>query len=294
MEGTSSQSTFAFIPSTIETPSPSIPEISSSSSPGSLARIAQSYPPGFPRKVLAEIIGTFLLVFVGSGSAGLSKIDERMVSKLGASLAGGLIVTVMIYSIGHISGAHMNPAVSLAFTTAVRHLPWPQLPFYIAAQLTGAISASYTLRELLRPSNEIGGTSPAGSHIQALIMEMVTTYTMVFISMAVATDSNATGQLSGVAVGSSVCIASIVAGPISGGSMNPARTLGPAIATSYYKGLWVYFVGPITGAVLAAWSYNVIRDTEHPGFPISLSSISSKVRQSIGGTEQKSDQRCFV
>lgn len=82
--------------------------------------------------------------------------------------------------------------------------------------------------------------------------------------------------------------------PISGGSMNPARTLGPAIATSYYKGLWVYFVGPITGAVLAAWSYNVIRDTEHPGFPISLSSISSKVRQSIGGTEQKSDQRCFV
>lgn len=82
--------------------------------------------------------------------------------------------------------------------------------------------------------------------------------------------------------------------PISGGSMNPARTLGPAIATSYYKGLWVYFVGPITGAVLAAWSYNVIRDTEHPGFPISLSSISSKVRQSIGGTEQKSDQRCLV
>ncbi|CAJ1829318.1 unnamed protein product, partial [Sphenostylis stenocarpa] len=172
----------------------------------------------------------------------------------------------------------------------------PTLPFYVAAQLTGAISAAYTLRELFQPSKEIGATSPAGSHVQALIMEMVTTFTMVFISMAVATDTNATGQLSGVAVGSSVCIASIVAGPISGGSMNPARTLGPAIAVSSYKGLWVYFVGPITGAVLAAWSYNVIRDTEHPGFPFSLSSLSFKVRQSIVGTEQvdKNGHRCLV
>lgn len=289
---------FSFMANTLEPPSPSTldPEASSSSSPAfSFARLAECYPPGFSRKVFAEVIGTFLLVFVGSGSAGLSAIDASKVSKLGASLAGGLIVTVMIYSIGHISGAHMNPAVSLAFA-AVRHFPWPQVPFYIAAQLTGAISASYTLRELFQPSKEIGATSPAGSHIQALIMEMVSTFTMVFISMAVATDTNATGQLSGVAVGSSVCIASIVAGPISGGSMNPARTLGPAIATSSYKGLWVYFVGPITGAVLAAWSYNVIRDTEHPGFPFSLSSLSFKIRQGIGGNDQdaKNSHRCLV
>ncbi|KAK7394497.1 hypothetical protein VNO78_15026 [Psophocarpus tetragonolobus] len=293
MDGTS-QNTLTFITSTIEAPNPTSPEVSSSPRL-SLSTISQAYPPGFPRKVFAEVIGTFLLVFVGSGSAGLSVIDETRVSKLGASIAGGLIVTVMIYSIGHISGAHMNPAVSLAFS-AVRHLPWPQLPFYVAAQLTGAISASYTLRELLEPSHEIGQTSPAGSHIQALIMEMVTTYTMVFISMAVATDRNATGQLSGVAVGCSVCIASIVAGPISGGSMNPARTLGPAIAISSYKGLWLYFVGPITGAVLAAWSYNVIRDTEHPGFPFSLSSLSFKIRQSISGTEKVGQRghQCLV
>ncbi|WVZ08157.1 hypothetical protein V8G54_021503 [Vigna mungo] len=312
MEGTS-QNTFTFITTSIDAPSPSTPEISPS--PSALSGLAQTYPPGFSRKVFAEVIGTFLLVFVGSGSAGLSVIDESRVSKLAASIAAGLIVTVMIYSIGHISGAHMNPAVSLAFA-AVRHFPWPQssskgfsqekkevmvkftphrgptVPFYVVAQLTGSISASYTLRELFQPSKEIGGTTPAGSHIQALIVEMVTTFTMVFISMAVATDTNATGQLSGVAVGSSVCISSIVAGPISGGSMNPARTLGPAIATSTYTGLWVYFVGPITGAVLAAWSYNVIRDTEHPGFPFSLSSLSFKVRQSVSGT--KTDQRNLV
>ncbi|XP_047161499.1 aquaporin NIP2-1-like [Vigna umbellata] len=288
MEGTS-QNTFTFVTTTIDAPSPSTPEISPS--PSALSGLAQTYPPGFSRKVFAEVIGTFLLVFVGSGSAGLSVIDESRVSKLAASLAAGLIVTVMIYSIGHISGAHMNPAVSLAFAAA-RHFPWPQVPFYVVAQLTGSISASYTLRELFQPSKEIGGTTPAGSHIQALIVEMVTTFTMVFISMAVATDTNATGQLSGVAVGCSVSISSIVAGPISGGSMNPARTLGPAIATSTYKGLWVYFVGPITGAVLAAWSYNVIRDTEHPGFPFSLSSLSFKVRQSVSGT--KTDQRSLV
>ncbi|KEH21619.1 major intrinsic protein (MIP) family transporter [Medicago truncatula] len=148
------------------------------------------YPLGFSKKVFAEVIGTYLLVFVGSGAAAMNSIDENKVSKLGASLAGGFIVTVMIYAIGHISGAHMNPAVSLAFAT-VKHFPWKQVPFYIAAQLTGAISASYTLRVLLEPSKQLGATSPSGSNIQALIIEIVTTFTMVFISTAVATDSKA-------------------------------------------------------------------------------------------------------
>ncbi|KAJ1419627.1 Major intrinsic protein [Sesbania bispinosa] len=251
----------------------------------SFANLAENYPPGFPKKVFAEIIGTFLLVFVGSGSAGLSAIDENKVSKLAASLAGGFIVTVMIYAIGHISGAHMNPAVSLAFAT-VSHFPWKQVPFYIAAQLTGAISASYTLRLLLEPSKQIGATSPSGSNIQALIMEIVSTFTMVFIATAVSTDTKAIGELGGVAVGSSVSIASIVAGPISGGSMNPARTLGPAIASASYKGIWVYLVGPVTGALLGAWSYVVIQDTDKPALAISqFSTLSFKLRQKIKGTE---------
>lgn len=191
----------------------------------------------------------------------------------------------MIYAIGHISGAHMNPAVSLAFAT-VKHFPWKQVPFYIAAQLTGAISASYTLRVLLEPSKQLGATSPSGSNIQALIIEIVTTFTMVFISTAVATDSKATGELAGVAVGSSVTIASIVAGPISGGSMNPARTLGPAIATSSYKGIWIYMVGPITGALLGAWSYVVIQETDHKqDLATSQSPLSVKIHNEMNGIE---------
>ncbi|KAK4271994.1 hypothetical protein QN277_020605 [Acacia crassicarpa] len=244
----------------------------------SFAKLAQNYPPGFLRQVLAEIIGTYLLVFVGSGSAALNAYDEQKVSKLGASLAGGFIVIVMIYAIGHISGAHMNPAVSLAFA-AVKHFPWKQVPLYVAAQLVGAISASFTLRLILDPIKQLGTTSPSGSDAQALAMEIVATFTMMFIASAVSTDAKAVGELAGVAVGSSVFIASILAGPISGGSMNPARTLGPAIASGSYKGLWVYLVGPITGALLGAWSYTTIKETDEPtpatsliSFPLELGS----------------------
>ncbi|KAG8384698.1 hypothetical protein BUALT_Bualt04G0145000 [Buddleja alternifolia] len=199
------------------------------------------YPPDFPKKVIAEIISSYLLVFVTCGSAALSASDEHKVSRLGASVAGGLIVTVMIYAVGHISGAHMNPAVTLAFA-AVRHFPWSQVPFYAAAQLTGATSAGFTLRVLLHPIKHVGTTSPSGTDIQALLMEIVVTFSMMFITSAVATDTKAIGELAGIAVGSAVCITSILAGPISGGSMNPARTIGPAIASNYYKGVWINLI----------------------------------------------------
>ncbi|KAA8530369.1 hypothetical protein F0562_005078 [Nyssa sinensis] len=221
----------------------------------------EHFPPGFLRKVVAEIIATYLLVFVTCGSAALSASDEHKVSKLGASVAGGLIVTVMIYAVGHISGAHMNPAVTLAFA-AVRHFPWKQVPIYAAAQLTGAISAAFTLHVLLHPITNVGTTSPSGTENQALLMEIVVTFSMMFLISAVATDAKAVGELAGIAVGSAVCITSILAGPISGGSMNPARTIGPAIASGYYKGVWVYLVGPISGTLLGAWSYDLIRGTE--------------------------------
>ncbi|PON67305.1 Major intrinsic protein [Trema orientale] len=218
----------------------------------------EQYQSGFLRKVLAEIIATFLMVFVTCGAAALSESDERRVPKLGASLVGGLIVTVMIYAVGHISGAHMNPAVTLAFA-AVRHFPWKQVPFYAAAQLIGAILGAFTLREVLHPIQHIGTTTPSGTDAQALIMEIVVTFIMMFVTSAVATDTKAVGELAGIAVGSAVCITSIFAGPISGGSMNPARTLGPAIASGHYKGLWVYIVGPVTGTLLGSCAYRVIR-----------------------------------
>ncbi|CAI9763244.1 unnamed protein product [Fraxinus pennsylvanica] len=226
-------------------------------------RFKENYPPDFLNKVTAEIIATYLLVFVTCGSAALSASDEHKVSKLGASVAGGLIVTVMIYAVGHISGAHMNPAVTLAFA-AVSHFPWKQVPFYVAAQMTGGISAAFTLRVLLHPIKHVGTTSPSGTDIQALIMEIVITFSMMFIASAVATDTKAIGELAGVAVGSAVCISSILGGPISGGSMNPARSIGPAIASAYYKGIWVYIIGPVCGTLLGAMSYNFIRDSDRP------------------------------
>lgn len=222
------------------------------------------YPPDFLKKVIAEIIATYLLVFVTCGAAAVSASDEHKVSRLGASVAGGLIVTVMIYAVGHISGAHMNPAVTIAFA-AVRHFPWRQVPVYAAAQVTGAISAAFTLRVLLHPIiKHVGTTTPLASDVQALIMEIVVTFSMMFITSAVATDTKAIGEMAGIAVGSAVCITSILAGPVSGGSMNPARTIGPAMASNDYRAIWVYIIGPVCGTLLGAWSYNFIKVTDKP------------------------------
>ncbi|KAG1366455.1 hypothetical protein COCNU_13G002450 [Cocos nucifera] len=162
-------------------------------------------------QVVAEAIATFLLVFVTCGAAALSKNDQRMISQLGQSVAGGLIVTVMIYAVGHISGAHMNPAVTLAFAV-LRHFPWIQVPFYWSAQISGAVMASFILRQLLHPITNLGTTTPSGTPLQALVMEIVVTFCMMFVTLAVATDTKAVGELAGLAVGSSVCITSILAG----------------------------------------------------------------------------------
>ncbi|KAI4339578.1 hypothetical protein MLD38_024504 [Melastoma candidum] len=242
------------------------------------------YPTGFHRKVIAEVIATYLLVFVTCGSAAISANDQGLVPKLGASIAGGLIVTVMIYAVGHISGAHMNPAVSLAFAAVLR-FPWKQVPCYFVAQLTGAILAGFTLQVLLDPIHRLGTTSPSGSPFQALTMEIVVTFSMMFVTSAVATDTKAVGELAGIAVGSAVCITSILAGPISGGSMNPARTIGPAIASSYYKDLWVYIIGPVTGTLLGSWSYSIIRGTDNKPTKEVSPSMSLKHRRMINSHE---------
>ncbi|XP_031286411.1 aquaporin NIP2-2-like [Pistacia vera] len=137
-----------------------------------------------------------------------------------------------------------------------------------------------TLRVLLYPIKQIGTTSPSGPDLQALIMEIVVTFSMMFVTSAVATDTRATGELAGVAVGSAVCITAILAGPVSGGSMNPARTLGPAIASSYYKSIWVYVLGPVTGALMGAWCYSIIRETDKS---VKTPSLSFKLRRMNSG-----------
>ncbi|URE29662.1 Aquaporin NIP2-1 [Musa troglodytarum] len=224
--------------------------------------LKELFPPFLPRKVVSEMIATFLLVFVTCGAGALNKNNPAVVSQLGASVAGGLIVTVMIYAVGHISGAHMNPAVTLAFAVA-RHFPWIQVPFYMLAQIAGSTIASYILRELLDPLKDLGTTTPSHTAAKALVAEIVVTFNMMFVTAAVATDTKAVGELAGLAVGSAVCITSIFAGPISGGSMNPARTLGPALASNKFDSLWVYFVGPPLGTVAGALAYSVIRLDKH-------------------------------
>ncbi|GMN42236.1 hypothetical protein TIFTF001_011444 [Ficus carica] len=235
----------------------------------------EQYESGIHKKVLAEAIATFLLVFVTCGASAINANDPRRVSQLGASVAGGLIITVMIYAVGHISGAHMNPAVTVAFAT-VRHFPWKQVPLYAVAQVTGAISAAFTLRRILDPINRIGTTSPSGTDGQAFAIEIVVTFTMMFVTLAVATDTKAIGELAGIAVGSSVCITSIFAGPVSGGSMNPARTLGPALASKYYKGIWIYMIAPFIGTLLGSLTYKVIQVSDKPAHAMTTPSFSFK------------------
>ncbi|PWZ07967.1 Aquaporin NIP2-3 [Zea mays] len=225
--------------------------------------IADIFPPHLGKKVISEVVATFLLVFVTCGAASIYGEDNARISQLGQSVAGGLIVTVMIYATGHISGAHMNPAVTLSFA-CFRHFPWIQVPFYWAAQFTGAMCAAFVLKAVLQPIAVIGTTTPSGPHWHALAIEIVVTFNMMFVTCAVATDSRAVGELAGLAVGSAVCITSIFAGPVSGGSMNPARTLAPAVASNVFTGLWIYFLGPVVGTLSGAWVYTYIRFEEAP------------------------------
>jgi aquaporin NIP len=252
--------------------------------------LAEFFPPHLLKKVVSEVVSTFLLVFVTCGAAAISASDLQRISQLGQSVAGGLIVTVMIYSVGHISGAHMNPAVTLAFAV-FRHFPWIQVPFYWAAQFTGAICASFVLKAVLHPITVIGTTTPTGPYWHALVIEIIVTFNMMFVTLAVATDTRAVGELAGLAVGSSVCITSIFAGAVSGGSMNPARTLGPALASNRFTGLWIYFLGPVLGTLSGAWTYTYIRFEDPPkDAPQKLSSFKLRRLQSQSVAADDADE----
>ncbi|GFQ03200.1 aquaporin nip1-2 [Phtheirospermum japonicum] len=218
----------------------------------------------FIQKVIAETIGTFFLIFAGCAAAVVDADKEKALTHVGVAIVWGLVLMVMIYSLGHISGAHFNPAVTIAFATCKR-FPLLQVPAYIAAQMLGATLASGTLRLLFSgPQDQFAGTLPSGSDTQSLALEFIITFLLMFVISGVATDNRAIGELAGLAIGSTLLINVMMAGPISGASMNPARSLGPAIAASNYKGIWIYMLGPTAGAIAGAWVYNIIRYTERP------------------------------
>ncbi|XP_010925587.2 aquaporin NIP1-1 isoform X2 [Elaeis guineensis] len=229
----------------------------------------------FLQKILAEVFGTYFLIFAGCGSVTVN-LSKGTVTFPGICIVWGLVVMVLVYSVGHISGAHFNPAVTIAFATC-RRFPWKQVPAYILAELMGSTLASGTLRLLFGGKRELfPGTIPAGSDVQSLVLESIITFYLMFVISGVGTDKRAVGELAGLAVGATVLLNVLFAGPISGASMNPARSLGPAIVFNRYESIWVYMVGPICGAVTGAWAYNLIRFTNKPLREITRSSLFLK------------------
>ncbi|MCW3122601.1 MAG: aquaporin [Flavipsychrobacter sp.] len=208
------------------------------------------------RNYIAELIGTFAIVFCGTGAIIIDQQSGGTVTHVGIAITFGLIVMSMIYSLGNISGAHLNPAVSIAFTIAGR-FSVKQLPGYIVSQLAGALLASLVLK-LLFPANELlGATIPAGTDMQSLVLEFILTFFLMLVIINVATSSKEQGMFAGLAIGSVVALEAMFAGPVCGASMNPARSIGPAIVSGHMAHLWLYIVAPVAGAVCAipVWKY---------------------------------------
>ena len=214
------------------------------------------------QKVGAECIGTFALVFAGCGAI-MIDAQTGVIGHPGVALAFGLVVMVMIYAIGHVSGAHFNPAVTVAFA-AMGRFPWRQVAPYILAQCAAATLAALTLKVALGDVASLGGTAPSGSWEQAWVFEGVLTFLLMFVIAGVATDSRAVGQMAGLAVGSTVALCALFGGPVCGASMNPARSLGPALVSGELEALVIYLVAPVIGALLGGGAYSLIRCGHDP------------------------------
>jgi len=213
------------------------------------------------RKLLAEFLGTYALVFAGTGAIVIDQQFNGAITHAGIAITFGLIVMSMIYAFGDISGAHLNPAVSIAFTVAGR-FPVAQLAPYIASQLGGAFLASLTLKFMFPANVLLGATMPAGSDIQSLIMELILTFFLMLVIFNVATGSKEKGMFAGIAIGSVVALEAMFAGPVCGASMNPARSISPAIVSGHPEHLWVYIVATIAGAAAAVPVFRILKNDQ--------------------------------
>lgn len=208
------------------------------------------------RKYTAEAIGTFALVFCGTGAIIIDQESRGAVTHAGIAITFGLIVMSLIYALGDISGAHLNPAVSIAFTVAKRFRLKQLLP-YILSQLSGAVLASLLLRFLFPHNELLGATEPAGTAMQSFILEFILTFFLMLVIIHVATGSKEQGIIAGLAIGSVVLLEAMFAGPICGASMNPARSFAPALVSGHLENLWVYLLATPLGATAAipVWKY---------------------------------------
>ena len=215
--------------------------------------------PDLARRALAEGLAAFALVFAGCGAVVADSVYDGTLGTVGVALVFGLIIMVMVYATGHLSGAHINPAVTIAFALT-RHFPAREVGAYVGAQVAGAILAAFCLLAIWpsAPAN-LGATVPSVGIGSALVYEVLLTAFLMFVIMAVATDTRAVGTAAAIAIGGTVGLDALVGGPVTGASMNPARSLGPALSSGTWTDGWIYLVGPLAGAALGALAYQRVR-----------------------------------
>lgn len=212
------------------------------------------------RKLVAETFGTFALVFAGTGAVVVDHASQGAVSHAGIALTFGLIVLAMIYAIGDVSGCHLNPAVTLGFFLARRFRAHAVVP-YIVSQCVGAVLASIVLRLMFPVDPTLGATLPAGSVLQSFVMEFILTLILMFVILCVSTGSKEKGIMAGVAVGSVIALEALFGGPVSGASMNPARSLAPAVVAFQLDHLWIYLTAPVLGALAGVLVHHCVYDS---------------------------------
>jgi MIP family channel proteins len=211
------------------------------------------------RKLAAELVGTFVLVFAGTGAIVINDASAGAVSHVGVALTFGLVVLAMIYAVGDVSGAHLNPAVTLGFVAARRFDGRWVVP-YIACQCTGALLASLALRLMFPSHATLGATLPAGDAVQSFVLEAILTFILMFVILSVSTGPKEKGLMAGIAVGAVIALEALFAGPISGASMNPARSLAPALVSLRIDYLWIYLTAPVLGALASVVGCRCVQD----------------------------------
>ena len=210
------------------------------------------------KNYISEFIGTFAMIFCGTGAMTINETTGGDVTHVGIGITWGLIVMAMIYAFGEISGAHFNPAVSIAFAHA-KKFSWKEVPKYIFFQVAGAFAASLLLMWLFPKSELLGATIPTVDVWRAFVLELILTFFLMVVIINVSTGSKEVGMMAGIAIGSVVLLEALFAGPITNASMNPARSLAPNIVSGNIKGLWLYILAPIIGALLAVVSCKFVK-----------------------------------
>jgi aquaporin NIP len=210
------------------------------------------------KKYYAEAIGTYMMVFCGTGAIIINQEMNGVITHPGIAATFGLIVAAVIYALGDVSGAHINPAVTIAF--ALRKVfPVKEIIPYVFSQSIGAVLASLSLHLLFPLNEQLGGTFPAGSIMQAFVLEILLTFFLMFVILRVSHGSREQGIMAGMAIGAVVLLEALFAGPITGASMNPARSIGPALVSGEMQFLWIYIAAPIAGSSLAVWMESKVR-----------------------------------